>query len=198
MSLEQGQSAAILGQSGSGKSTLLSLIAGLDQPDSGQVCIDGQCLTSMDEAARTRFRASRLGIVFQQFHLMPHLTAWENVTLPLELQGQSRPEGRARELLQAVGLEARSHHLPSQLSGGECQRVALARALAPRPKLLLCDEPTGNLDEATGSQIVELLFGLAQQEGTSLVIVTHNQQLAGRCGLRFHLLGGKLVPEAAL
>ncbi len=192
LDLEEGSTVAILGQSGSGKSTLLSLIAGLDHPTSGSVWISDQNLTVMNEEKLTRYRAENLGIIFQQFHLMPHLSALENVQLPLELTGQKDAEKRAKTLLNEVGLSEREQHFPSQLSGGEQQRVAIARALSTGPKLLLADEPTGNLDEATGGQIIKLLFDMVKKSGATLILVTHNLELAQACGRQFNLSGGKL------
>ncbi len=197
LSLTTGESVAILGPSGSGKSTLLSLIAGLDQPDSGEVWLEQICLTTLKEADLTRHRAQHLGIVFQQFHLMPHLTALENISLPLELSKDKQALSKAKSLLEEVGLGERAGHFPSQLSGGECQRVAIARALVVEPDLLLADEPTGNLDETTGHQIADLLFNLAERKQTTLVIVTHNQELAKRCQRRFHLHQGRLHEDMA-
>ncbi|OGH01655.1 MAG: ABC transporter ATP-binding protein [Candidatus Lambdaproteobacteria bacterium RIFOXYD1_FULL_56_27] len=192
LSLDQGKTLAILGQSGSGKSTLLSLIAGLDRPDRGQVILDGQDLGGLGEKALSSYRASKLGIVFQQFHLLPHLSALENVSLPLELMGKPQAVEAAREQLAQVGLTHRLQHFPSQLSGGECQRVAIARALAVRPKLLLADEPTGNLDEKTGQSLSDLFFSLVEQQQMTLLLVTHNQELAKRCERSLFLFEGAL------
>jgi len=191
-SVKAGDTLAVTGQSGSGKSTLIALLAGLDKPDRGRIRINGSDLTAMDEAGLTRFRAAHLGIVFQQFHLLPHLSAEENIRLPLELLGRSRERGEIEALLENVGLTARRTHLPAQLSGGECQRVAIARALAVKPLLLLADEPTGNLDVATGREIVDLLFHLAEQEQMTMLVVTHNQELAERCSRRLQLAQGLL------
>jgi putative ABC transport system ATP-binding protein len=190
--LAAGATLAVTGQSGSGKSTLLALLAGLDRPDQGQIAINGTELTTMDEAGLTRFRAAYLSIVFQQFHLLPHLSAEENIRLPLELLGRPCPPAAIATLLEQVGLTERCHHLPAQLSGGECQRVAIARALAVKPLLLLADEPTGNLDVATGREIVDLLFRLVEQEGMTMLVVTHNRDLAERCTRRLQLSQGLL------
>ncbi|ADW16437.1 ABC transporter related protein [Desulfobulbus propionicus DSM 2032] len=190
--LQGGTTLAVTGQSGSGKSTLIALLAGLDRPDHGQITINGTELTGLDEAGLTRFRAAHIGIVFQQFHLLPHLTAEENVRLPLELLHRPCEAEAIDALLERVGLAARRGHLPSQLSGGECQRVAIARALAVKPLLLLADEPTGNLDVATGREVSDLLFHLVEQERMTMVVVTHNQELADRCHRRLRLTEGVL------
>ena len=192
--VSRGESLAIIGPSGSGKSTLLGLLAGLDLPSTGSVHIDGKRITSMSEEARASIRASYVGFVFQSFHLLPGLTALENVALPLELRSKSDALITAKEFLSRVGLQDRSEHLPNQLSGGEQQRVAVARAFACQPKILFADEPTGNLDIVTGAKINDLLFELNQEQGTTLVIVTHEQSLAARCGRRLHLqCGAKFV-----
>jgi putative ABC transport system ATP-binding protein len=188
-----GETVAIVGESGSGKSTLLALLAGLDLPSRGRVRLDGADLAAMSEGELARFRARRLGIVFQQFHLMSGLTALENVSLPLELQGIADAEPRARAVLDQVGLARRADHLPSRLSGGECQRVAIARALVVEPALLLADEPSGSLDAATGDAVDRLLFELVERRGTALVLVTHSERLAAACGRRLALVGGRLV-----
>jgi putative ABC transport system ATP-binding protein len=188
-----GETVAIVGESGSGKSTLLSLLAGLDLPTRGRVRLDGADLGALSERDLARFRARRLGIVFQQFHLMSGLTALENVSLPLELQGAADAEPRARAVLDQVGLTPRAEHLPSRLSGGECQRVAIARALVVEPALLLADEPSGSLDAATGDAVDRLLFELVERRGTALVLVTHSERLAATCGRRLALVGGRLV-----
>jgi putative ABC transport system ATP-binding protein len=172
--IESGRVAAITGPSGSGKSTLLGLIAGLDAPSSGHLVIDGSDITAMSEDALARFRGTRIGFVFQFFHLLPSLTAWENVRVPLEIAGSAGAGRRADELLAEVGLAARRHHYPSQLSGGEQQRVAIARALANDPPILLADEPTGNLDSTTGRQVIDLLIDVNRRRGTTVVLVTHN------------------------
>src|SRR5690606_34206282 len=195
-----GDTVAIVGASGSGKSTLLSLMAGLDTPSSGDVMLDGEALSAMDEDGRARVRGAKVGFVFQNFQLLPSLTALENVMLPLELRGDRDVDGPARAILQQVGLAQRLDHYPRQLSGGEQQRVALARAFVTRPSLLFADEPTGNLDSRTGQAIIELLFSLNAQAGTTLVLVTHDDHLADRCGRRLRLDGGRLVtaePQAA-
>ena len=192
LSLAAGETLAITGQSGSGKSTLMALLAGLDRPDSGRILVAGRDLVGMAEAELTRFRAGHIGIVFQQFHLMPHLSAEENVSLPLELLGRPCPPEAIDALLDRVGLGARRRHLPGQLSGGECQRVAIARALAVAPDLLLADEPTGNLDAGTGREVADLLFRLVAEQRMTLIVVTHNQELAERCGQRLLLAGGLL------
>ena len=192
--VSRGESLAIIGPSGSGKSTLLGILAGLDLPSTGSVHIDGKRITSMSEEARASIRASYVGFVFQSFHLLPGLTALENVALPLELRSKSDALITAKEFLSRVGLQDRSKHLPNQLSGGEQQRVAVARAFACQPKILFADEPTGNLDIMTGAKINDLLFELNQEQGTTLVIVTHEQSLAARCARRLHLqCGAKFV-----
>ncbi len=172
------QRVAIIGPSGSGKSTLLGLIAGLDRPTAGSIRLDGREITSMSERAMARFRREKIGYIFQSFHLIPTLTALENVAVPLELNGDAQAKKRAAELLAAVGLEERQSHYPAQLSGGEQQRVAVARAFACRPPILLADEPTGNLDSAAGQQVIDLLLGLHRDHGATLVFVTHDPMLA--------------------
>jgi len=189
------ESVAILGASGSGKSTLLGLLAGLDRPTSGEVSVEGQDLAALDEDGLARLRRGKLGFVFQAFHLLPNLTALENVRVPLELIGFEGAAARSEELLTAVGLGERLDHYPSQLSGGEMQRVALARAFGPRPRLILADEPTGNLDAATGERVLDLLFGLREEEGTSLVLVTHDPALAARADRRVQLAAGRVVDQ---
>ena len=174
------QRVAIVGPSGSGKSTLLGLIAGLDRPTSGSIKLDGVDITTMPESALARYRREKIGYIFQSFHLIPTLTALENVSVPLELAGNPRAAQRAMELLDAVGLQARLHHYPVQLSGGEQQRVAVARAFACRPPILLADEPTGNLDSTTGRQVIDLILGLHRDYGTTLVLVTHDHALASQ------------------
>ena len=188
-----GESVAIVGASGSGKSTLLGLLAGLDQPSGGQVKIDGETLSGLDEDARALLRARLLGFVFQSFQLLPSLTALENVMLPLELAGWQDAAKVAADWLGRVGLAHRLKHYPRHLSGGEQQRVALARAFAPAPRLVLADEPTGNLDAATGQQIVDIMFELNAREGTTLLLVTHDESIARRCGRILRLLGGQLA-----
>jgi len=188
-----GESVAVVGASGSGKSTLLGLLAGLDTPTAGRVWLAGVDLNSLDEDGRARLRAGRVGFVFQSFQLLPGLTALENVMLPLELAGHPAPAANAREALDQVGLAARARHYPSQLSGGEQQRVAIARAFAGSPDLLFADEPTGNLDQRTGHRIIELLFALNQAHGTTLVMVTHDPELARYCNRRLELDAGRLA-----
>jgi len=196
LAIRRGESVAIVGPSGSGKSTLLGLLAGLDVPSSGEVWLDGEPFSSLDEDARAERRAREIGFVFQSFHLLPGLTALENVMLPLELGDGSGAEAAAREVLEAVGLGARARYYPQKLSGGEQQRVAIARAYATRPHLLFADEPTGNLDAVTGQVIVDLLFKLNAERATTLVLVTHDQELAGRCDRVLRLHAGRLEPEA--
>lgn len=196
LAVRQGETVGLVGPSGSGKSSLLMLMGGLEQATSGQVRALGHELTTMSEDALARFRRDHMGIVFQSFHLIPTMTALENVAIPLELARVADAGARAREGLEAVGLGDRAHHYPAQLSGGEQQRVALARALAPRPAILLADEPTGNLDEATGAQIAELLFGMVQASGTTLVMVTHAPELAARCARIIRLRDGRLEQGA--
>ena len=191
MRVEEAETVAVIGQSGSGKSTLLSLLAGLDRPSRGSVKIFGRDITSLSEIEITKLRCSHIGIVFQQFHLMAHLTALENVALPLEIAGRPHADEIAKELLKTVGLKERTHHFPSQLSGGENQRVAIARALIMRPKLLLADEPSGSLDTKTGDEVRELLFSLVRENKTTLILVTHDETLANRCGRKLILSGGK-------
>lgn len=193
--IRRGERVALTGKSGSGKSTLLSLLAGLDSPDGGSISIDGKDLTSMSEGELTHFRARHMGIVFQQFHLVSTLTALENVLLPLEILKISGAMEKARELLENVGLSHRMDHLPSQLSGGESQRVAIARALSTSPAVLFADEPSGNLDEETGEKVMNLLFELVKKSGTTLVLVTHDLELAARCERVIHLEHGKLARE---
>lgn len=188
-----GESVAIVGASGSGKSTLLGLMAGLDMPSRGRVLLDGAEFSSLDEDGRAALRGKALGFVFQSFQLLPALTALENAMLPLELAGQSEAASTAKALLQRVGLGHRLHHYPKHLSGGEQQRVALARAFVANPRLLLADEPTGNLDAATGAEIIDLMFRMNGEEGTTLILVTHDEALAGRCQRVIRLDGGRLV-----
>lgn len=192
-SLSPGETTAITGQSGSGKTTLLSLIAGLDSPDKGKVILDGEDLCAMKERHLSRYRAMKIGIIFQQFHLMPHLSAQENIRLPLEILKQDRIREQTDAMLEKVGLSDRRHHLPGQLSGGECQRVAIARALIIKPALLLADEPTGNLDIATGEKVAQLLFDLVKKENKTLILVTHNPVLAHQCQKTRTLDRGRLV-----
>jgi len=192
-----GQFLAITGPSGSGKSTLLGLVAGLDRPTAGSIRVDGVDLSSLDEDALARLRLAKIGYVFQAFHLIPTLTAIENVAIPLELAGAADATGQARALLEEVGLKARVDHYPAELSGGEQQRVALARAVANRPRLLLADEPTGNLDSATGAQIVDLLVGLHRRHGTTLILVTHDAALAAHAQRIVELRDGRVVGDRA-
>jgi putative ABC transport system ATP-binding protein len=184
------EAVAILGASGSGKSTLLGLLAGLDTPTSGTVRLNGIDIFSLDEDGRAALRAGMVGFVFQSFQLLPALTALENAMLPLELVGNPDARVHAEQILERVGLKQRLYHYPKQLSGGEQQRVAIARAFASKPRLLLADEPTGNLDSATGAQIIELLFTLNQEQGTTLLMVTHDEELSKRCGRLLHLTAG--------
>jgi len=193
-----GESLAIVGASGSGKSTLLALLAGLDTPTSGRVRIAGEDLYKLDEDGRAALRGRLAGFVFQSFQLMPHLNALENVMLPLELAGRKDAEAVARETLGRVGLSARLKHYPKHLSGGEQQRVAVARAFAPRPKILFADEPTGNLDTITGATIIDLLFELNTELGTTLVLVTHDDHIAARCGRYIRLASGHIEADSAL
>lgn len=187
-----GDSVAIVGASGSGKSTLLSLLAGLDLPTSGSIEVAGRDLAQMSEGELARYRSAQLGIVFQQFHLMSGLTALENVSLPLDLDGIADAEERAAAVLEQVGLRDRATHRPGVLSGGECQRVAIARALIVEPAVLLADEPSGSLDPRTGSRVEDLLFELTERRGTSLVLVTHSDSLAARCDRCLQLVDGRL------
>ena len=187
----QGQSIAITGASGSGKSTLLGLLAGLDQPSSGEVQLLGQSLSAMNEDERAAFRANNVGFVFQSFKLLPNLTAIENVMLPLELAGIAAEES-AKQMLLRVGLGARLNHYPTTLSGGEQQRVSIARAFVQKPVLIFADEPTGSLDETTGSKVIELMFELARQQNTTLILVTHDPSLAARCDRQLVLHSGRL------
>jgi putative ABC transport system ATP-binding protein len=187
-----GEAVAILGASGSGKSTLLGLLAGLDQASGGEVWLCGRSLTGLDEDGRAALREGQVGFVFQDFQLLPTLTARENVILPLELGAIAKADAIADEALARVGLAARAGHYPRQLSGGEQQRVAIARAFAPRPGILFADEPTGNLDEATGEQVIDLLLELRRDSGAALVLVTHDPRLAGRCDRRLRMHDGHL------
>ncbi|UXW17000.1 ATP-binding cassette domain-containing protein [Xanthomonas oryzae pv. oryzae] len=191
MTVSEGDSIAIVGASGSGKTTLLGLLAGLDLPSRGSIALSGQDLGQLDEEARAALRAREVGFVFQSFHLLPALTAEENIALPLELAGREDP-ARVREVLEAVGLSARARHYPRQLSGGEQQRVALARAFVARPRILFADEPTGSLDQATGAQISDLLFTLNATSDTTLVLVTHDMSLAQRCRHIYRIDSGRL------
>ncbi|MGU5544331.1 ABC transporter ATP-binding protein [Aeromonas veronii] len=197
LQVNSGETVALVGASGSGKSTLLGLLAGLDLPSQGDIEILGKSLGELDEEGRARLRAEQIGFVFQSFLLLPTMTALENVILPAELRGERDCEPRARELLAAVGLGERLHHLPPRLSGGEQQRVAIARAFMTRPSLLLADEPTGNLDSKTGEKVIELLFELNRKHGTTLVVVTHDHQLAERCQRQVVMTAGRLDREVA-
>jgi putative ABC transport system ATP-binding protein len=196
LSVSRGQFLAILGPSGSGKSTLLGLIAGLDAPTSGQVVIDGVDITRLGEDALARLRGEKIGFMFQFFHLIPSLTAYENVAVPMEIAGAPDPRTRAERLLEQVGLTGRAHHYPSQLSGGEQQRVAIARALANDPPIVLADEPTGNLDSTNGRHIMELLRDIHRTRGTTVVLVTHDAELAALADLRLVLRDGRVVEGA--
>lgn len=196
LEMEAGETLAILGQSGSGKSTLLTLLAGLDSPTSGSIILNGQNMQQLDEEARSKFRAQNIGIIFQQFHLMSHLTALENVSLPLDLFKDRQASDKAREALEQVGLDKRLDHFPHMLSGGECQRVAIARAMVVRPSILLADEPTGNLDSSTGKHVSDMIFDLVKHHNMTLLFVTHNENLAMRCGRQQRLQDGRFVQEA--
>ncbi len=196
LAINAGESVAIIGPSGSGKSTLLGLLAGLDVPSTGQVWLDGHSIFELDEEGRAALRARAVGFVFQNFQLLPGLTALENVALPLELAGRNDATERAAHWLGLVGLQSRRRHYPTQLSGGEQQRVALARAFAGDPRVLFADEPTGNLDARTGAQVIDLLFDLNRQAGTTLVLVTHDAVLAARCDRQIELAEGHLVAPA--
>jgi putative ABC transport system ATP-binding protein len=193
LTIGRGEAVALLGPSGSGKSTLLMVITGLEQADSGSVVVGGHELRGLGEDALARFRGQHVGIVFQAFHLIPTMTALENVAVPLELAGASDALARAKQELIAVGLGARLHHYPAELSGGEQQRVALARATAPSPAIIVADEPTGNLDEATGLDIIELLFRSNREHGSTLVLVTHDTELAARCDRVLHMHSGRIT-----
>ncbi len=195
--IARGASVAIVGASGSGKSTLLSLLAGLDLPTNGEVELAGKPLSQLDEDQRAALRAEHVGFVFQSFQLLASLTALENVMLPLELHGRSDARERAAQLLERVGLAQRLSHYPRQLSGGEQQRVAIARAFASEPDILFADEPTGNLDAKTGQRITDLLFELNREQGTTLIMVTHDARLAERCQYALHLEAGRLLEQAA-
>lgn len=196
MTVHEGESVAIVGASGSGKTTLLGLLAGLDLPSHGTIALAGAELNTLDEEARAQLRAREVGFVFQSFHLLPALTAEENIALPLELAGRE-DAARVREVLEQVGLGHRARHYPRQLSGGEQQRVALARAFVARPRILFADEPTGSLDQATGQQISDLLFALNATSDTTLVLVTHDLRLAQRCERIYQLDGGRLTDTVA-
>ena len=195
LTIGKGEAVGIVGSSGSGKSTLLMIMAGLERPDKGEVEIDGVKLGGLNEDALARFRGARIGIVFQSFHLIPTMTALENVSAPLELAGVSDAAKRASAELEQVGLVGRLTHYPAQLSGGEQQRVALARALAPRPSLLIADEPTGNLDETTGRAIIDMMFDLPARRGATLALVTHDASLASRCDRVIRMRSGRIEDE---
>jgi len=198
LEIGEGEAIGLVGPSGSGKSTLLMTMAGLERPDSGQIAIGGERIDHLGEDALARFRGERIGIVFQSFHLIPTMTALENVAIPLELAGRADAFATAKRELVGVGLGERLSHYPGQLSGGEQQRVALARALAPNPRILVADEPTGNLDEASGSKIIDLMFALKRERGGTLVLVTHDSGLAARCDRMIRLRSGQIegAPEA--
>jgi putative ABC transport system ATP-binding protein len=195
LGIGRGEAVSLVGPSGSGKSTLLMVMAGLERPDNGSVVVAGEDLGRLDEDALARFRGRRIGIVFQSFHLIPTMTALENVAVPLELAGDADAFARAATELQAVGLAARASHYPAQMSGGEQQRVALARALAPRPAILIADEPTGNLDEATGKDIIDLMFSRFTADAMTLVLVTHDATLARRCDRIVRVRSGHVKEE---
>jgi putative ABC transport system ATP-binding protein len=196
LKIERGETAALIGPSGSGKTTLLMVMAGLERPDAGSVKVDGTGLGGLGEDALACFRGARIGLVFQSFHLIPTMTALENVAIPLELAGIAEAYARASTELAAVGLNNRLRHYPAQLSGGEQQRVALARALAPNPTILIADEPTGNLDEVTGASIIDLLFALKRDRGATLVLVTHDPALASKCERKIELRSGRIEGAA--
>ena len=196
LTVAAGETVGLVGPSGSGKSTLLMTLAGLERPDSGVVRVLDQDLSRLDEDGLAQFRGRNIGVVFQSFHLIPTMTALENVATPLELAGVGDAFERARAELASVGLAERLQHRPAELSGGEQQRVALARALAPKPAIVVADEPTGNLDEATGRQVAELLFAKTAERGATLVVVTHDPNLASRCGRMVRLRSGRIEPEA--
>jgi len=197
-SINRGESAAIVGASGAGKSTLLALLAGLDLPTSGTITLDGNVLNELDEDGRAAVRAASVGFVFQSFHLVPSLNALENVMLPLELAGRENAKSRASDILDAVGLAERRRHYPAQLSGGEKQRVAIARAFAAEPAVLFADEPTGNLDSRTGGHVIDLMFDLNRDSATTLILVTHDRALAGRCDREIGLDAGRLVSDTRI
>jgi putative ABC transport system ATP-binding protein len=193
LSVRKGERISILGQSGSGKSTLLTLLAGLDHPDSGSVVVNNQNLELLNQNELSSFRAKHIGIIFQQYHLMRHLTAVENVSIPLELQRLDNALEKSKNALKSVGLSDRMSHCPAQLSGGECQRVAIARAIVPEPSIILADEPSGNLDQKTGKEIMDLIFQLCEERNQTLILVTHNNELANECHRTLRLSEGKLI-----
>jgi putative ABC transport system ATP-binding protein len=197
LKVKSGETVAVLGRSGCGKSTLLSMIAGLDSPSSGDIVLNGESLIGMKERRLSAFRAKNIGFVFQQFHLMPHLTALENISLPLELNRDKKAKSKALKTIESIGLLDRQNHFPHQLSGGECQRVAIARALVIEPAILLADEPTGNLDEKTGDQLARLFFELVDSINMTLLLVTHNQGLADQCSRKLILKNGELLNDLA-
>jgi len=198
LSFQSASSCALMGASGSGKTTLLGLLAGLDLPSSGKVLFQGEDITAMNEDQRARCRAGQVGFIFQAFQLLPHLTAYENVVLSLEILNQPQARQRAEALLQRVGLGERLQHYPSQLSGGEQQRCAIARAFAANPILLFADEPTGNLDQATGHRVIDLLFELNREQQTCLIIATHDPELASRCGRVIEISGGQIKSDSGM
>ncbi|HDZ09402.1 ABC transporter ATP-binding protein [Pseudohongiella sp.] len=198
LSIDAAEAVAIVGVSGSGKSTLLGLMAGLDSASGGDMLLDGQNLSTMDEEERAQLRGRSVGFVFQSFQLLPSLTALENVMLPIELKNDRDARQKAANLLQRVGLESRLQHYPNQLSGGEQQRVAIARAFASQAKILFADEPTGNLDAATGARVIDLLFSLNAEFGTTLVLVTHDDRLAQRCGRMVRLVAGEITEDVSV
>ncbi|MGE4044264.1 MAG: ABC transporter ATP-binding protein [Acetobacteraceae bacterium] len=197
LNIDRSEAVGLVGPSGSGKTSLLMVLAGLEQATEGSIMLDGRETTGLDEDALARLRRERIGIVFQAFHLIPTMTALENVAVPLELAGRHDAFRTAAEALEQVGLGHRLTHLPGQLSGGEQQRVALARAFAPEPSLLLADEPTGNLDHATGSAVMDLLFSLRSRAGSTLLLITHDPALAARCDRQIHLVDGRVVEEVS-
>ena len=195
LTIDASETVGVVGPSGSGKTTMLMVLAGLERPSGGKVMVAGQDLTDMSEDALARFRRDHVGIVFQSFHLIPTMTALENVAVPLELAGRKDAFGRAQEALEAVGLGHRLTHYPGQLSGGEQQRTAIARAFAPKPKVLLADEPTGNLDGDTGRQVIDLLFSQCEQDGTTLMLITHDPVLAARCQRQVRVSDGRILVD---
>ena len=192
LEIRQGETVAIVGPSGSGKTTLLSLLAGLEHSDQGEIQIAGEAISKLTEDQLSRFRGEKVGIVFQQFHLMPHLSALENVSLPLDIQGADNVNSKASEALESVGLTDRADHLPNQLSGGECQRVAIARATVTKPAILFADEPSGNLDTHTGEKVTQVLFDLVKDTGMTLVLVTHDLELAKKCDRTLRIQAGEI------
>lgn len=190
--MQQGQTICIVGPSGSGKTSLMMLLGGLEKPTSGTITIQNTEITELDENQLAKFRQEHIGIVFQNFHLIPTMTAVENIAIPLEFAGEKNAFKKAEEALEQVGLKERAKHYPSQLSGGEQQRVAIARAFVSMPKILLADEPTGNLDVETGQKIIDLMFNLCEKSGTTLVLITHDPELAAKCDQRLHLIDGEI------